>query len=241
MKSIRVNFLAGLAVLLPIFLTIWLLWKAFLLVDGILSETIRLLLGNVVNLEFFRTHDIPGLGFVAVMLMLFFAGMIARNFVGRKVISGTERVMSRIPLANKIYNAISQIARAFFSDRREVFQKAVLVQYPKDGMYSIAFFTQDTHGPVQDALPEDVISVFLPSTPNPTTGFLLFVPKSEVIPLNLSVEEALKLVISGGAIVPKSLPTATEESLTSRAGSNTDAQSAGVTRGGVTPPAPDQP
>ena len=103
---------------------------------------------------------------------------------------------------NKIYKAIDQISQAFFSDKREIFKKTVLVEYPRKGMYSIGFYTQDTHGPVQDALPEDVISIFLPSTPNPTTGFLLFVPKKDVITLDLSVEEALKLVISAGAIVP---------------------------------------
>jgi uncharacterized membrane protein len=176
------------------------------MVDGILSESIRLVLGKVVKLEFFRKHNIPGLGFVAVVIMIFIAGVIARNIIGRKIITSTERVMGRIPLANKIYGAISQIAKAILSDKREVFQKPVLVEYPRKNMYSIGFFTQDTQGPVQESLPEDVISIFLPTTPNPTSGFLLFVPKSDVIGLDLSVEEALKLVISGGAIVPESLP-----------------------------------
>ena len=203
-RSIKANFIAGLVVLLPLFLTIWLLWKLFLLIDGILNDSVRLLLGNVLNIHFFRTHDIPGLGFIVLIVLLFFAGLIARNIVGRQVVGVANRIMARIPLANKIYNAINQIAQAFLTGKREVFQKAVLVEYPRKSMYSIGFYTQDTHGPVQDALPEDVISIFLPSTPNPTTGFLLFVPKSDVIPLNLSVEEALKLVISGGAIVPSS-------------------------------------
>ena len=193
-------------VLLPIFLTIILLWNLFLMVDGILSESIRLVLGNVVKLEFFQRHNIPGLGFVAVVIMIFVVGAIARNFLGKKIITTTEGVMGRIPLANKIYGAINQIAKAILSDKREVFQKPVLVEYPRKNMYSIGFFTQDTQGPVQESLPADVISVFLPTTPNPTSGFLLFVPKSDVIALDLSVEEALKLVISGGAIVPKSLP-----------------------------------
>jgi uncharacterized membrane protein len=205
-KALKANFFAGLAVLLPIFLTVILLWNLFLMVDGILSESIRLMLGNVVKLEFFQRHHIPGLGFVAVVIMIFVAGAIARNFIGKRVITITERVMGRIPLANKIYGAINQIAKAILSDKREVFQKPVLVEYPKKNMYSIGFFTQDTQGPVQESLPEDVISIFLPTTPNPTSGFLLFVPKSDVIALDLSVEEALKLVISGGAIIPTSLP-----------------------------------
>ncbi len=204
-KPLKANFFAGLVVLLPIFLTIILLWNLFLLVDGILNESIRLVLGNVANLEFFRRHNIPGLGFVAVVIMIFVVGVIARNFMGKKVITTAEGVMGRIPLANKIYRAISQISKAILSDKREVFQKPVLVEYPRKNMYSIGFFTQDTQGPVQESLPADVISIFLPTTPNPTSGFLLFVPKADVISLDLSVEEALKLVISGGAIVPESL------------------------------------
>ena len=201
-KSIKANLLTGLVVLLPVFLTIWLLWKLFLLVDGFLNDSVRLLLGVVLKIEFFRTHDIPGMGFIAVIVMLFIAGVIARNFAGKKIVAATNRVIVRIPLANKIYTAIDQIARAFLSGKREVFQKPVLIEYPRKGMYSIGFYTQNTTGPVQDSLPEDVISVFLPTTPNPTSGFLLFVPKTDVIPLDLTVEDALKVVISGGAVVP---------------------------------------
>jgi uncharacterized membrane protein len=203
-KSIKASLIAGLLVFLPAFLTVWLLWKLFLLVDGFLNETVRHVLWAVLKIQFFRTHDIPGLGFVAVVVILFLAGLIARNFIGRKIIDITNRLVARIPLANKIYTAIDQIAKAFLSGQREVFQKAVLIEYPHKGMYCIAFYTQDTQGPVQESLPTDVISVFLPSTPNPTTGFLLFVPKSEVIPLDMPVEEALKLIISAGAIVPAS-------------------------------------
>jgi len=109
-----------------------------------------------------------------------------------------------IPIISRIYSTIQQISRAFLSEKREVFKKAVLFEYPRPGTYSIGFFTQDTKGMVQDALDCDVVSVFLPTTPNPTSGFLLFVPKTEIIELDMPVEEALKLVISGGAIVPQS-------------------------------------
>lgn len=206
-KSVKANLLAGLLVFSPVFLTIWLLWKLFLLVDGFLNGTVRLLLAGILNLGFFRTHAIPGLGFVAIILMLFVTGFVVRNFAGRTIMDATNRIMTRIPLANKIYSALDQIAQAFLSGKREVFKKAVLVEFPRKGMYSIAFYTQDTRGPVQDALPTDVISLFLPTTPNPTTGYLIFVPKSDVIPLDLSIEEALKLIISGGAITPTPLPS----------------------------------
>jgi uncharacterized membrane protein len=204
-KSLKANFWAGLVALLPLYLTIILLWNLFLLVDGILKGAVRLLLGNIIGWTYFRTHYIPGLGFITVILLILLAGLVARNIMGRNLVAIGNNIMAKIPLVNKIYKAIDQISQAFFSDKREVFQKAVIVEFPRKGVYAIAFYTQDTHGPVQDILPEDVISVFLPSTPNPTTGFLLFVPKKEVIHLDLSVEEALKLVISGGAIVPKTL------------------------------------
>ena len=205
-KSLKANFWAGLVALLPLYLTIILLWNLFLLVDGILKDAVRLLVGNIIGWTYFKTHYIPGLGFVTVIILILLAGVVARNIIGRNIVVIGNSIMAKIPLVNKIYKAIDQISQAFFSDKREVFKKTVLVEYPRKGMYSIGFYTQDTQGPIQDALPEDVISIFLPSTPNPTTGFLLFVPKNEVILLELSVEEAMKLVISGGAIVPNIPP-----------------------------------
>ncbi|MFQ5771483.1 MAG: DUF502 domain-containing protein, partial [bacterium] len=126
----------------------------------------------------------------------------ARNYFGRKIVNFGDKIVQRIPLINRVYGAIKQISQAFFTSKREVFKKPILFEYPRRGIYSIGFYTQDTRGPVQEALDEDVVSIFLPTTPNPTSGFLLFVPKSEIIELNLTIEEALKLVISGGAIVP---------------------------------------
>jgi uncharacterized membrane protein len=228
-KSIKASLIAGLLVFLPAFLTIWLLWKLFLLVDGFLNETVRQFLWVVLKIQFFQTHDIPGLGFVAVVVILFMAGLIARNFIGKKIIGAANKLVARIPLANKIYNAIDQIAKAFLSGKREVFQKAVLIEYPHKGMYCIAFYTQDTQGPVQESLPVDVISVFLPSTPNPTTGFLLFVPKSDVIPLDMPVEEALKLIISGGAIT--SIPQVSISPPTPPVGLESSGKSRTVTSG----------
>ena len=228
-KSIKANLIAGLLVFLPAFFTIWLLWKLFLLVDGFLNETVRQFLLVVLKIQFFRTHDIPGMGFLAVVLMLFLAGLIARNFIGKKIIALANQLVARIPLANKIYIAIDQIAKAFLSGKREVFQKAVLIEYPRKGIYSIGFFTQDTKGPVQNALSADVISVFLPTTPNPTSGFLLFVPKADAIPLDMSIEEALKLVISAGAVVPTipPNPSSMESPITSQPGDRSQATTSG--------------
>lgn len=199
LKKIRTYFLAGLLVLIPLVLTVFIIWKLFIAIDGLLSGFINNMLERI---------GIPvtsiGLGFISVVLLIFLTGMIAKNYFGRKVIRIGEDIVTKIPLMNRIYLAIKQISNAFFSEKREVLKKAVLIEYPRKGIYSIGFFTQDTKGEVQDRLQQDVVSIFLPTTPNPTSGFLLFVPKSEVAELNMTIEEALKLVISGGAIVPTS-------------------------------------
>jgi uncharacterized membrane protein len=198
-KKIRTYFITGLLVLTPLVLTIFLIWKLFIGIDGLLQGFISNMLERV---------GVPatkyGLGFISVILLILLTGLIARNYFGRKVIKLGENVLSKIPLISRIYMAIQQISNAFLSEKREVFKKAVLIEYPRKGIYSIGFFTQDTRGEVQERLNRDVVSVFLPTTPNPTSGFLLFVPKSDVTELDISIEEALKLVISGGAIVPSS-------------------------------------
>jgi uncharacterized membrane protein len=198
-KKIRTYFITGLLVLTPLVLTIFIIWKLFIGIDGLLQGFISNMLERV---------GVPatqyGLGFISVILLILLTGLIARNYFGRKVIKLGENVLSKIPLISRIYMAIQQISNAFLSEKREVFKKAVLIEYPRKGIYSIGFFTQDTRGEVQERLNRDVVSVFLPTTPNPTSGFLLFVPKSDVTELDISIEEALKLVISGGAIVPSS-------------------------------------
>ena len=199
-KKVKSYFITGLLVLTPIVLTIFIIWKLFVAIDGLLRGVIR----NMVLERFGLPDTIYGLGFISVIVLILLTGMVARNYAGRKVLKLGEDIMRGIPLINRIYLAIQQISNAFFSEKREVFIKAVLIEYPRKGIHSIGFFTQDTRGEVQDRLDQDVVSVFLPTTPNPTSGFLLLVPKTDVIELDMSIEEALKLVISGGAIVPSS-------------------------------------
>ena len=211
-KKLKSYFITGLLVLTPLVLTIFIIWKLFIAIDGLLRGFIKNMLLNRIGVP----NTIYGLGFVSVILLILITGMIARNYFGKKVIKVGEDIMTRIPLINRIYLAIQQIGNAFFSEKREVFKKAVLIEYPRKGIYSIGFFTQDTRGEVQERLKHDVVSVFLPTTPNPTSGFLLFVPKVDVTELDMSIEEALKLVISGGAIIPRSKYSSRIESQTNR-------------------------
>lgn len=192
--------ITGIVILAPIVVTLFLLWKSFLFLDGILAAVINAFLRNILGIGIFGDRPIPGLGLIALIAALIGTGFAARHVGGQWVINRSQKLIDQIPLINRVYRAIQQIGQALFSGRREVFKKAVLIEYPRKGVYSIAIMTADTSGPVQDSLTEDMISVFLPTTPNPTSGFLLFVPKKEIIELDISVEEALKLIISGGTV-----------------------------------------
>ena len=204
-KKLRGFFVAGLLVLTPLALTVWVVWQLFVGIDGLLNEPISKAFFRSLGVET-AYRSIPGLGLLAILLLILLVGFIARNFVGRKIISLGNLILRKIPVVRHIYSTFQQISEAFLTERSDVFKKAVLFEYPRKGIYSIGFITQDTKGLIQDCLSKDVYSLFLPTTPNPTSGYLLFVPKSDVRLLNLSVEEALKLIISGGAIVPEALP-----------------------------------
>jgi len=204
-KRFRNYFFAGLLVLIPLVLTIYVVWQLFVGIDGLLNEHITRAIFRSLGIET-AMRTIPGLGLLALMILILGVGFVARNYFGRKLISLGELILSRIPVVRHIYTTFQQISQAFLADHSETFKNAVLFEYPRKGIYSIGFITQDTKGPIQQALPDDVYSVFLPTTPNPTSGYLLYVPKKDLRILNVSVEEALKLVISGGSIVPRLLP-----------------------------------
>ncbi|MBZ0265341.1 DUF502 domain-containing protein [bacterium] len=204
LKQIRQWFLTGLVFLGPLVLTIWIVIKLFLLTDSILGKPIRLFLAEVLDLQYFKEGTIYGIGFFVLMGIILLAGWFARQYLGVRVAGVIKSTVQRIPLVNKVYLAIFQISEALLGGQKEVFKQAVLIEYPRKGTYCIGFMTQDTRGPIQDAIKEDVISIFLPTTPNPTSGFLLFYPKTDVVLLHVSVAEALKLIISAGAVVPES-------------------------------------
>jgi len=202
-RQVRSLFFTGLLVLAPLVLTIWIVFHLFLFADSVLGRPIRYLLGNILDIPFFHDQTIYGIGLLALLLLIFAAGWFARMYLGGKIVQVVNKWASRIPLVNKVYIAILQISEALLGGQREVFKSAVLIEYPKKDVYSIGFVTQDTKGAVQESIGDDVISVFIPTTPNPTSGYLLFVPKKDVTFIDLSVEEALKLIISAGSIVAK--------------------------------------
>ena len=205
MRRLRNYFLTGLLILSPIILTIFLILWLFELVDSILNEAVTLLLKRGLGMEYLD-GSIPGLGFVAVILLILFTGMLARNYFGNQLLKLGEEILNSIPLVNKIYSAIQQIFSVFLSEKREVFNQAIIFEYPRKGIYCIGFMTRPVSGEVRKCLQQDAVSVFVPTTPNPTSGFLLFVPNEEILELDMSIEDALKLIVSGGAVIPSELP-----------------------------------
>lgn len=205
LKRLRSDFIAGLLFIIPLALTVYVVVKLFQWLDGLLSGHVSQAIYVLFDLQS-PVRPIPGIGLLALLLLLLITGIGVRNYIGSRLVKLSDFILNRIPLVKHIYGTLHQVGHAFLSDRGETFKRAVLFEYPRPGIYSIGFITQDTKGLVQRALfqtsGKDVYSIFLPTTPNPTSGYLLFVPKDDVISLNISIEEALKLIISGGSIVP---------------------------------------
>jgi len=199
LSELRKVFITGLLVLAPIVLTVYIFYISFRFFDGLLKNVVSQFLTDAFGISQTVT-SFPGLGLLVLLALIILVGTIARNYFGRKLLDIGEFIVTRIPLANRIYIAIQEISEALLSEKREIFKKAVLIEYPRQGVYTMAFFTQDTRGPIQDTITEDVVSVFVPTSPNPTSGYLLFVPKKDVVDLKMSVEDAMKLVISGGSV-----------------------------------------
>ncbi len=211
-KNLRAYFFTGLLVLVPLGLTYSIIKLLFLAIDDILSDTVSKFILEQFGVELGQ-RQIPGIGFATLLIIIFATGVIARNYFGKKIVDFGDQIVQRIPLINRVYNATKQISQAFFSPKRDVIKRPVLFEYPRKGMYTIGFYTQDARGVFYNALNQELATIFLPTTPNPTTGFLLLVPKADLIEINLTIEEALKLVISGGIIVPadSNEPVATDK------------------------------
>jgi len=200
-KRIRGYFFTGLLVLVPIILTIIIIRELFLAIDGILRGAVVAMLRTQFGVDIGEAQ-IPGVGFVALILLIFFTGVVSRQYFGKQLIAVGEKVVNRIPLVKGVYGAMRQISEAFFTEKRSVFNRVVLIRFPHRDCYSIGFTVQENNKLINEMMPGDLIAVFRPGTPNPTSGFLLFIPREEVINLDISVEDALKMVISGGTIPP---------------------------------------
>ncbi len=195
---IKRYFITGLLVLVPLFITIWVLT----ILIGIMDQSLWLLPYSW-RPEALFGMSIPGLGALLTLGIIFFTGLVATNFFGRRIIQFWEALLSRVPVVKSIYYSVKQVSDTLFSDSGQAFRKALLVQYPREGSWTIAFLTGKPGGDVANHLEGDYVSVYVPTTPNPTSGFFLMMPKADVIELKMSVDDALKYIVSMGVVVPE--------------------------------------
>ena len=191
MKKLRTIIVAGLLVWIPLGATIFVL---------------RLLIGLFGNLDSWLSNQlnipITGIGILLALLVLLGTGLIAANYFGKRIVSFWESLLERIPLVRNIYSAVKRFAEIVLADSAQSFSKVLLIEYPRRGLYSLSFQTSQNLGEIQGKTGEDLVCVFVPTTPNPTSGLILMVPEQDVIELDMGVEDALKMVISLGVVVP---------------------------------------
>lgn len=198
LAGLRASFLTGLVVVAPAALTVWLITTIVEFVDA----TVVPLIPRRFLPDWLATFDAPGLGVVTFVVFTLVVGWLARGYIGGGLIRWSEDIVARMPVIRTVYNAIKQIAETVFTQSQNSFQRACLIQYPRPGLWAVAFVSTQTKGELAGHLPGQHVSVFLPTTPNPTSGFLLFVPETDVIYLDMSVEDAAKLIISAGLVTP---------------------------------------
>jgi len=195
---IRRYFITGLLIWVPVVITVWVLT----LLVGTMDQTL-LLLPSAMRTEYWLGVYVPGLGVILTLLVIFVTGLLAANIIGQKLVEFWEGLLRRIPVVNSIYSGVKQVSDTLFSPGGQAFRKAVLVQWPREGLWTIAFLTGQPSTELAAHLPMDCISVYVPTTPNPTGGYFVIVPRAAVVELDMSVDEALKYVISMGVVSPR--------------------------------------
>ena len=193
----RKYFVTGLLILVPLAITLWVLN----LIIGTMDQSL-LLLPERWRPEAVVGFHIPGLGTILTLLIIFLTGLATRNFIGKHVVLAWEAIVIRIPVVNTIYSSVKQVSDTLFSSSGNAFRKALLVEYPRKGCWTIAFLTGVPGGDVKNHLEGDYVSLYVPTTPNPTSGFFLMVPRADTIELDMTVDAALKYIVSMGVVAP---------------------------------------
>jgi uncharacterized membrane protein len=196
MQRLRNDFLTGLVVVLPMFLTAYIVWWFV----GFVDDKVVPLVPRRWDPENIFGRNIFGFGLLLFVSFTTLVGALAKNLIGRQILQFGESLLSRTPIVRPIYNGLKQIAETLFTDSGNTFERACLVEYPRKGVWSVAFMSTSIHREIADRAGDDLVSVFVPMTPNPTTGFLRFFPRSEIVPLDMSLEDATKLIISAGLV-----------------------------------------
>ncbi|HRK98053.1 MAG: DUF502 domain-containing protein [Alphaproteobacteria bacterium] len=196
--ALRNYFLTGLVVTAPVGLSLYLVWSVLAWID----EKV----GGILPIRLTDDKDIPGLGVIVAIGFFIVVGIFTRNFIGRMLLKLSHYVMERLPVVKTVYGALKQVIDMVMGQQAKAFRDVVMIEYPRKGVYMMGFLTGKTEGEVQALTDKEMVNIFIPTTPNPTSGFLVFVPADEVIDLNMSVDDGLKMIISGGMITPKYSP-----------------------------------
>jgi uncharacterized membrane protein len=200
LSGLRTSFLTGLVVVAPVGLTLWLIWTVAGWVDGMVLP----LIPSGFQPEKYIGINLRGVGVIIFLIFTVLVGWIAKGLIGRSMILFAESLVNRMPVVRSIYSGVKQIAETVFAQSERSFEKACMVQYPRKDIWAIGFISTEARGEINEKAPTsgDLLSVFVPTTPNPTSGFLLYFPREDVIELDMSIEDAAKLVISAGLVYP---------------------------------------
>ena len=197
-NAIKKNLVAGILIILPISLTFYIVFLLVRVVDRIL-----IFLPPQYNPQTYLPFNIPGVGVFFAVIIIFMVGLLARNYIGSKLIEFWENMVNKIPFIRTIYVAIKQLGETIFIKKEKDFKRVVLIEYPRKGVFTLAFTTGRGEGEIQEKTKKRVLNIFVPTTPNPTSGFYLLVPEDEIKFLDMGVEDAFKLIISGGMATPE--------------------------------------
>lgn len=199
--KIRAYLFTGILVTAPVAITFYMAYKLIFWIDRMVNQ----ILPPQFKFDTILPFTIPGVGLVVLILALILVGMFAAGFMGKFFLRLGEWLVYKMPLISSVYSVLKQVFETFFSSKAQAFSKVVMLEYPRKGIWILGFVSSDTKGEVREKFGEEMLNIFIPTTPNPTSGFLIFVPKAEVIELDMKVEEGLKFVISGGLVEPARL------------------------------------
>ena len=212
LSGLRTSFLTGIVVITPVWLTIWLIWS----VVGWFDNAVLPLIPQRFQPSEYAGINLPGAGIIIYLIFTVLVGWIAKGIIGRSLIHFAEGLIDQMPVVRSVYSGVKQISETVFAQTDQSFEKACLVQYPRRGIWAVGFVSTATRGEIRERADtgNEMLSVFVPTTPNPTSGFLLFFPAEDVILLDMSIEDAAKLVISAGLVYPDSRkPVESEEKM----------------------------
>lgn len=198
LSKVKKYFIAGTLVILPLLLTVYILVGLFQFADGILGKFINAYLAQ--TLGFY----IPGLSLILFLVIIFFTGLITTHFLGRKLYLALDTALRHFPLIRLIYPSVKQVSEFLFTTQHQTFKKAVLVEYPRQGIWSMGFITNEGFQEAKDKTKQELLNIFIPSSPGPFTGYYVLLPRQEVIVLDITIEDAIKLIVSGGLLNPAS-------------------------------------